>query len=44
MMESWIKTELGEHVELLTGHPFKSSEYSEDENGVRLLRCYPRHD
>lgn len=38
MREGWRHTELGEHIDLLTGHPFKSAEYSEDGDGVRLLR------
>jgi type I restriction enzyme S subunit len=38
MRKGWIHTELGEHIDLLTGHPFKSAEYSEDEHGIRLLR------
>lgn len=38
MREGWRHTELGEHIDLLTGHPFKSAEYSENGEGVRLLR------
>lgn len=38
MREGWRHTELGEHIDLLTGHPFKSAEYSQDDNGIRLLR------
>ncbi len=29
---------LGEHVELLTGFPFKSASYSQDDSDVRLVR------
>jgi|688.fasta_scaffold402204_2 type I restriction enzyme S subunit len=38
MHEGWKYAELGAHVDLLTGYPFKSSEYSTDGRGVRLLR------
>ena len=38
MREGWRHTELGEHIDLLTGHPFKSAEYSENGCGIRLLR------
>jgi len=38
MTNAWQRTELGHHIDLLTGFPFKSSEYSEDENAIRLLR------
>ncbi|MDR5651424.1 restriction endonuclease subunit S [Ruixingdingia sedimenti] len=38
MLEGWRHTELGEHIDLLTGHPFKSAEYSQDSDGIRLLR------
>lgn len=36
-VESWPSTVLREHVELTTGFPFKSQNYSDD-GGVRLLR------
>ena len=35
---SWKKVKLGEHVDLLTGFPFKSSRYSDDKNSIKLLR------
>jgi type I restriction enzyme, S subunit len=38
MREGWKHVELGEHIDLLTGNPFKSAEYSENGEGVRLLR------
>lgn len=38
MRERWTHTELGAHIDLLTGYPFKSSEYSKDGQGIRLLR------
>lgn len=38
MREGWIHTELGAYIDLLTGYPFKSSEYSEDGQGIRLVR------
>lgn len=38
MTNAWQRTALGHHIDLLTGFPFKSSEYSEDENAIRLLR------
>jgi len=38
MKKSWQKTTLGKHVELLTGYPFKSIEYTNDERAMRLLR------
>ena len=31
-------TELGAHVEITTGYPFRSSRYTADPGGVRLLR------
>ena len=37
-MADWIETTLGEVADLLTGFPFKSKEYTEDPEGVRLLR------
>lgn len=36
--EYWIKTTLGEEVDLETGFPFRSALYTEDPTGVRLLR------
>jgi len=38
MINGWKKDTLGHHIELLTGYPFKSTEYSEDETAIRLLR------
>jgi type I restriction enzyme S subunit len=38
MRDRWTHTELGVHIDLLTGYPFKSSEYSKDGLGIRLLR------
>ncbi len=35
---SWKKVKLGEHVDLLTGFPFKSSRYSDDKDSIKLLR------
>ena len=34
----WISTALGEHIDLLTGFPFKSAEYTDDPAGIPLLR------
>ena len=34
----WPTISLGEKVDLLTGHPFKSKGYTEDESGIPLLR------
>ena len=36
--KGWEKTYLGRHIELLTGYPFKSNEYFESPNAIRLLR------
>ena len=36
--QGWKASELGEHIDLLTGFPFKSSEYSNDPEDIRLLR------
>jgi type I restriction enzyme, S subunit len=36
--ESWPLVRLGDHVDLLTGFPFQSTEYVDDLEGVRLLR------
>ncbi|MCF7982454.1 MAG: restriction endonuclease subunit S [Pseudomonadales bacterium] len=38
MNDGWKKDTLGHHIELLTGYPFKSTEYSEGEKAIRLLR------
>ena len=38
MIDGWEKSTLGHHIDLLTGYPFKSSEYSEEEGTIRLLR------
>jgi type I restriction enzyme S subunit len=35
---SWRLATLGEEAELLTGHPFKSGKYTNDSNGIVLLR------
>jgi type I restriction enzyme, S subunit len=37
-MGEWRTVRLGEYVDLLTGFPFKSAEYSASGSGVRLLR------
>jgi len=37
-METWPEVKLGSHVDLLTGFPFKSKEYSDDPKDVFLLR------
>jgi type I restriction enzyme, S subunit len=34
----WKATTLGEHVDIQTGFPFKSLQYTEDSSGIRLLR------
>jgi type I restriction enzyme, S subunit len=34
----WTPTTLGAHVDLLTGFPFKSAEYTDDSVGIPLLR------
>jgi type I restriction enzyme S subunit len=34
----WLKVLLKDHVDLLTGFPFKSEDYTTDTNDVRLLR------
>lgn len=36
--QSWPLVQLGDHVDLLTGHPFKSAQYTEDRDDIRLLR------
>lgn len=33
-----LNTSLGEHINLLSGHAFKSKQYTSDPNGMRLLR------
>ena len=38
MSSEWPIVELGECVELLTGFPFKSADYIEASDGIRLLR------
>ncbi len=37
-MKDWIHTVLGPHIDLLSGHAFKSDMYSSDEEDVKLLR------
>lgn len=34
----WVKTTFENHIDCLTGFAFKSSGYSTDENGIKLLR------
>lgn len=34
----WQTAQLGDHVDLLTGYPFKSQQYTEKQEDVRLLR------
>jgi type I restriction enzyme S subunit len=36
--EGWVKTTLGTELDLLTGFPFKSAQYTDSENDMRLLR------
>lgn len=36
--DHWPTVELGEHISLLSGHPFKSAEYTEEAKDVPLLR------
>lgn len=36
--EGWRQSEVGDHVDLLSGFPFKSSNYSDDPDDIRLLR------
>lgn len=38
MASNWHRTEIGNHIDLLTGFPFSSEYYTEDASGVRLLR------
>ncbi|AFY91774.1 restriction endonuclease subunit S [Chamaesiphon minutus] len=37
-MKGWLKTTLGNHVDIITGYPFKSELYTESEQSIRLLR------
>ncbi len=37
-MNSWINSNLGNHVDLLTGYPFKSEQYTDNASDIRLLR------
>jgi type I restriction enzyme S subunit len=36
--DTWKQVRLGEHIDLLTGFPFRSSEYTEDITGIPLVR------
>jgi len=36
--EGWERTAIGEHVDVLTGYAFKSSDYSDGPDDIRLLR------
>ncbi len=36
--EGWVETTLGKEIDLLTGFPFKSSQYTDSESGMPLLR------
>jgi type I restriction enzyme S subunit len=36
--KQWVVTKIGEHLELLTGFPFKSNLFSKDKSGIRLVR------
>ena len=36
--DDWVETTLGDEVEFLAGFAFKSSEYTDSEDGIRLLR------
>ncbi len=38
MSNGWHRTELGKHIELLSGFPFSSADYSEEAKDLRLLR------
>jgi len=38
MLDGWSTRKLGELADVKTGYPFKSTIYTEDENGIRLLR------
>ncbi|MCZ7355750.1 MAG: restriction endonuclease subunit S [Candidatus Methanoperedens sp.] len=35
---SWRLVKLGEHIDLLTGFPFKSAQYTNDSESIKLLR------
>lgn len=35
---SWKEVQLGDHVDLVTGHPFRSKQFTNDSNDIRLLR------
>jgi hypothetical protein len=35
---SWKVVKLGEHIDLLTGFPFKSAQYANDSESINLLR------
>ncbi|WP_434985630.1 restriction endonuclease subunit S [Vreelandella zhaodongensis] len=35
---TWKEVQLGGHVDLLTGYPFKSKQFTQDDNDIRLLR------
>ena len=37
-IDNWKQASLGEQVDLLTGFPFKSAEYTEDITGIPLVR------
>ncbi len=36
--EGWVETTLGAEIDLLSGFPFKSAQYTESEKDIRLLR------
>src|SRR5262249_46232596 len=36
--DGWMKTRLGDEVDLLTGYPFQSKDYTTAIDGIRLLR------
>ena len=35
---NWASAQLGNHIDILTGFPFKSAKYTEDTNATRLIR------
>jgi len=35
---SWRLVKLGEHIDLLTGFPFKSAQYTDNSESIKLLR------
>lgn len=37
-MSEWVAVKLGDHVNLLTGFPFKSKEYTDSDEDIKLLR------